>query len=213
MRKLVTVVMGFLSVAVAAYAVVGYTAAPMGALVHPDMGPGFRTHAVGVYTHVFAAAFALLLGPLQFSARLRRARPALHRLSGGLYLGFGVLLGGLAGLYLAQFAHGGPVARLGFGTLAVCWLYTGLQAYLAIRRRDVRSHQRWMMRNFALAFAAVMLRVYIPLSFVVGLDFERAYALIAWLCWVPNLVVAESIGLAPTDKRRTDGAPRGSLTS
>ena len=53
----------------------------------------------------------------------------------------GVLLGGLAGLYLAQFAHGGPVAQLGFGSLAVCWLFTGLQAYRAIRRRDLRANR------------------------------------------------------------------------
>jgi len=36
-----------------------------------------------------------------------------------------------------------------------------------------------------------MLRLYLPASIAAGAEFERAYALIAWVCWVPNLWVAE----------------------
>ena len=100
-------------------------------------------------------------------------------------------MGGLSGLYISQFAFGGPVARLGFATLAVCWLYTGFRAYMAIRRKATEEHRKWMVRNFALSFAAVMLRIYIPISVMAGIDFATAYAVIAWLCWVPNLLVAE----------------------
>lgn len=42
------------------------------------------------------------------------------------------------------------------------------------------------------AFAAVMLRIYLPVSMAGGVPFESAYPVIAWLCWVPNLVVVES---------------------
>ncbi len=166
---------------------------PLGALVHPDMKAGFSAHPAGVYAHVYTAMLALLLGPLQFSDRLRRTRPALHRWSGRVYLLVGVLGGGLSGLYLAQYAYGGPVAQAGFAALALCWLYTGVRAFLAIRRRDVESHRRWMVRNYALAFAAVMLRLYIPAAVMAGVDFALAYALIAWLCWLPNLVLAERL--------------------
>lgn len=100
-------------------------------------------------------------------------------------------VGGLSGLYISQFAFGGPAARLGFAMLAVCWLYTGLRAFLAIRRRGVSEHRRWMVRNYSLSFAAVTLRVYIPLSVIAGIEFSTAYAVIAWLHWVPNLIVAE----------------------
>jgi hypothetical protein len=68
-----------------------------------------------------------------------------------------------------------------------------LLAYLAIREGDVTRHRRWMVRNFALTFAAVTLRLYLPASAGAGLGFGPAYAAIAWLCWVPNLVVAEWI--------------------
>ena len=48
-----------------------------------------------------------------------------------------------------------------------------------------------MIRNFALTFAAVTLRIYLPASMAAGIEFGVAYRAIAWLCWVPNVVVAE----------------------
>ncbi len=110
---------------------------------------------------------------------------------GRLYLGGGVLLGGLSGLYLSQYAFGGWAGKAGFAALAVCWLYTGARAFLAIRRGAIEEHRKWMVRNFSLAFAAVMLRLYIPASVVAGIEFSAAYPVIAWLCWLPNLAVAE----------------------
>ena len=32
---------------------------------------------------------------------------------------------------------------------------------------------------------------YLPLSGLIGLPFADAYQVVAWLCWVPNLVIAE----------------------
>ena len=40
---------------------------------------------------------------------------------------------------------------------------------------------------------AVTLRIYLPLSQMAGLPFDAAYQTISWLCWVPNLIVAEWI--------------------
>jgi uncharacterized membrane protein len=180
-----------LSLGVAGYALVAYGLFPLGAAVHPDMRAGFAAHGIAVYAHVFGSVAALALGPFQFSAKLRSRRPALHRWMGRVYLGSGVLVGGLAGLYMSAFAFGGAVSQLGFAALAVGWLYTGLRAYLAIRARDVVAHRRWMVRNFALAFAAVTLRLWLPAAVALGVPFEVAYPAVAWLCWVPNLIVAE----------------------
>lgn len=180
-----------LSFAVAGYAIVAYGRLPVGALVHPDMRAVFESHRVGIYTHVFGSAIALALGPLQFSRNLRNRHPAVHRWLGRCYLGAGVLVGGSAGLYMAAHAYGGLVGRLGFAGLAVAWLGSGLLAFLAIRAGRVAEHRAWMVRNFALTFAAVMLRLYLPASIASGIPFEIAYPAIAWLCWVPNLAVAE----------------------
>jgi uncharacterized membrane protein len=180
-----------LSLGVAGYGIVVYGLLPLGVALHPDMRATYETHRAGIYAHVFAASVALLLGPFQFLARLRSEYPTLHRWMGRLYLGVGVLVGGVAGLYMAFFAFGGLASRLGFACLALAWLYTGFRAYRAIRRRDVVSHRRWMVRNFALAFAAVTLRLWLPASVASGAQFELAYPVIAWLCWVPNLLAAE----------------------
>jgi uncharacterized membrane protein len=209
MRTTGKAVIYFLSLGVAAYATLGYLVMPLGSLVHPDMKAAFVAHPVAVYLHVFSAAVALLLGPFQFSARLRRARIHIHRWVGRLYLFAGVLMGGLSGLYLAQFAYGGFVARLGFATLAVCWLYTGSRAFLAIRRKAIDEHEKWIVRNFSLTFAAVTLRIYVPLSVAAGADFAIAYPIIAWLCWLPNLLLSGRLykALRSNPLRRREPAP------
>jgi uncharacterized membrane protein len=183
--------MAALSLYVVVYAIVAYATLPLGSLLNPQMQATYVAHSIGIYGHIVGAAVALLLGPFQFSTRLRGARPNVHRWTGRVYLGFGVLCGGVFGLYMAQFAYGGAIARAGFATLALCWLYSGARAYLAIRRGAIQKHRKWMVRNFALTFAAVTLRIYLPLSYVTGIDFDIAYPAIAWLAWVPNLLVAE----------------------
>jgi uncharacterized membrane protein len=173
------------------YAIVAYGFFPFGATLHPDMRATFEAHSLVIKAHIFASVVALSLGPFQFSTRLRTARAALRRWLGRLYLGVGVVVGGLAGLFMATHAFGGLAARLGFACLAIAWLYTGLRAYGAIRARDFVGHRRWMVRNFSLTFAAVVLRLYLPASIASGVAFEVAYPIVAWLCWLPNLVVAE----------------------
>lgn len=119
------------------------------------------------------------------------------------------------GIYAHVFASVVALAaRLGFACLALGWLYTGWRAYLAIRARDIVSHRRWMVRNFALTFAAVTLRLWLPASMASGIAFELAYPEIAWLCWVPNLLVAELLfnqkhnePLHPTVGRGTSRRP------
>jgi uncharacterized membrane protein len=188
-----------LSVAVAAYAVAMYSLGPGAERLHPQMRAAFESHPIGIQTHIFASALALLLGPLQFSSRLRQRRPSLHRWLGRVYLGVAVAVGGGAGLYMSQYAFGGSWAKLGFAGLALAWLYTGARAYGAALRRDFVSHRCWMIRNYALTFAAVTLRLYLPPVFIFGLPFASSYAIIAWLCWVPNLLVAEWLVSASRD--------------
>jgi len=206
MRKIGSFAVTFLSLAIAAYVVVAYGFFPLGALVHPALRATFALHRVGIYTHVLASVVALALGPFQFSERLRARRVSWHRWSGRLYL-TGVLMGGLAGLFMATHAFGGMVARAGFACLAVAWLWTGRRAWAAIRARDIDAHRRWMIRNFALTFAAVTLRLWLPSLAAAGVAFERAYPVIAWVCWVPNLLVAEAVVASrPTRPRQAVAA-------
>lgn len=180
-----------LSFGVAAYSLIAYSLFPVGAAVHPDMRASFGAQPLALYAHVFGSSVALLIGPLQFWTHLRVHNPKLHRALGKLYLCAGVALGGVAGLALAASAYGGLPSKLGFASLALAWLYTASHAYGSARSGDIVAHRRWMFRNFALTFAAVTLRLWLPGSVVASVPFEVAYPAIAWLCWVPNLIVAE----------------------
>jgi len=175
-----------LSVAIAFYAyryVAPTTPAPPGVRANPFFSPFLLLHVIG-------AATALLVGPFQFLAGLRARRPALHRALGRLYVA-GCLVGGLAGLVLSLGSTAGPIATAGFGLLALAWLWTTVQAVRHAIARRIPEHRAWMIRSFALTFAAVTLRLYLPLAAISGLPMREAYLAIAFLCWVPNLAIAE----------------------
>lgn len=178
-----------LSLGVTGYGLYAYLTLPPGASVHPDMKAAFEAHPGRIVAHVVFSALALAVGPLQFFPALR-AKKRLHRALGYLYF-VGVIGGGVAGFCAALVAHGGLVARVGFGLLALLWLWSGLAAVQAARRRDFAAHERWALRSFGLTFAAVTLRLYMPLFFLAGFDFRDFYPLQAWLCWVPNLILVE----------------------
>ncbi|MEN0130767.1 MAG: DUF2306 domain-containing protein [Brevundimonas sp.] len=192
------------SLAIAVYAVSPYLMRSLESLAADDVGvaSGYAGRPapvlVAFYAHVCAGGVALLVGPTQFWAGLRRRRPRVHRTLGRVYLG-AVAVAGVAALALAPFNTAGMVGFFGFGSLAVLWLYTGWRGYRSIRAGDVRSHQAWMIRSFALTYAAVMLRLWVgvliaiqvPFTFDVDAAFDNAYAAVPFLCWLPNLVVAE----------------------
>ncbi len=85
----------------------------------------------------------------------------------------------------------GPIAAAGFSALAVIWIFCTANAWRWARAKDFARHQRWMTRSYALTFAAVTLRLYLPAAIIAHLDIVVAYRAIAWLCWVPNLALAE----------------------
>ena len=159
------------------------------AVFFPEQRAVYLAHTTGIVTHIVGGMLALGLGPFQFLRGLRTKRPSVHRWLGRGYL-LGVLLGGTAGLYMATFAYTGVVASVGFGALALLWLLTGALAYRAIRQGNVNTHRRWMVRNFALTFAAVTLRLQLPFL-AAGFGFDVGYMIVAWSCWAPNLLLIE----------------------
>jgi uncharacterized membrane protein len=147
-------------------------------------------HLFPFWTHIMAASLALLVMPFQFWTKLRIRRPGVHRWIGRTYV-LAVLLGGVSGMLMATRTITGPASGIGFFILAALWLtITAIALYHAVNR-NIETHKRWMIRSAALTFAAVTLRVYLGLSQVAGLPFDPSYTVIAWACWVPNLLVAE----------------------
>jgi len=141
--------------------------------------------------HVTAAPIALILGTMNMLDRRRKKRRALHRWTGRAYA-VAILIGGLSGLGLAIGASGGLIASFGFGILSILWITTTAQAIRFAVARDFVAHHRWIIRSFALTLAAVTLRLYLPFFIIFGeMTYAQASVWVAWLCWVPNLVLAE----------------------
>lgn len=151
------------------------------------------------YGHIVPAGLALLIGWLQFNGELRQKNIRAHRTIGKAYL-VSVLISGLSGLYIAYFATGGMVSVLGFASLAVIWLTTTLLAFKAIKEGKIQQHEKLMIYSYAACFAAVTLRIWLPILTGVMGGFVEGYRIVAWLCWVPNLIVAYFIV-----KQRTAG--------
>lgn len=156
----------------------------------PEQRDVYIDNTVFLLMHIIGSMLAILIGPFQFLRNIRTGRyPNLHRWLGRVYL-LSVLFGGLGGSYMATIAYGGPIARLGFITLAALWLVSGFMAYINIRNKKIEQHQKWMILNYALTFAGVTLRLWQVIFGVIGVDFLSGYIIVAWLCWLPNLFVA-----------------------
>lgn len=176
-------------------------------LASPAARPPFlKTSPVplAMLAHFGGSGLALLLGPWQFISGRSRRRSTTHVWSGRVYV-IAAVVGTAAGLVLAPFSQGGLTGHLGFGALGILTLGATLRAYLLVRQGNVAEHRRWMLRSFALILAAVTLRLQLPGALIAGIAFERAYPVIAWACWVPNLLVAEwmlrrqaAVGDSPT---------------
>lgn len=149
------------------------------------------------YTHISLGGIALLVGWSQFSEKFRRKNLRLHRIIGKIYV-VSVLLSALCGIYIGFFATGGIIPAVGFITLGIIWFYTTLKAFLEIKEGRVWEHEKMMIYSYAACFAAVSLRLFLPLLIVIFNDFITAYQLVAWLCWIPNLLVAHFIILKKT---------------
>jgi uncharacterized membrane protein len=169
----------------------GYAALLLGqALPLPPPIAANAQAAPWLVVHIASGIVALLTAPWQFFNRQPGSALRLHRWTGRVYVA-ACTLGGLAGLVLAAGSASGLLAALGFGLLALLWLVTTWTGLVLALRGKRQAHRRWMVRSFALTLAAVTLRVYLPLAMAVGLPFALAYPVIAWLCWVPNLALAE----------------------
>lgn len=148
-----------------------------------------------ILVHIIGATTYLVLGAFQLVPSLRRRRPRWHRWSGRVLVPAGVA-GGLSGMWMAAWSDLPSYdnqalmwLRLLFGAVMVGGLVLGL---LAIRRRDVRTHQRWMARAYAVAQGAgTQALVLGPVVVVAGQPSGNLKAVGMGAAWVINLAVAE----------------------
>lgn len=111
--------------------------------------------------HGLCAACAILLGPFQFSNRLRQRYTKLHRVMGRFYV-FGAIIGGPLGAYIQYYQErmGGPRSFTMAGVIdAIVLAGTTAIAFSFILRGKVQQHRQWMTRSFAVAIVFLEVRV------------------------------------------------------
>jgi uncharacterized membrane protein len=157
---------------------------PSWAHIHP-----FRWYLL---PHGIMGACALLLGPLQFSDRLRQRFAKLHRVVGRFYVA-GVFIGAPMGLYIQYFEERMGGARsfsFAAGTDAALWMLTTAIAIFFILKGKVQQHRQWMTRSFAVAIVFLEVRV---IAGVTGWKSESAIETTVWMCVAFSLLFADMV--------------------
>lgn len=151
-------------------------------------------YKLAFFTHVYTAVFVLPAGLTQFSGGIRKKFPRVHKYVGWVYAVVVICLAGPAGFYMGVFANGGATSQVAFCLLAVLWIYFTGAAIAKAVRGDIKSHRAFMIRSFALTLSALTLRAWkYLLVFLFQPRPMDVYEIVAWLGWIPNLIVAELI--------------------
>jgi uncharacterized membrane protein len=104
--------------------------------------------------HTLAGIFALLIGPINFSTRIRQRHLQLHRVLGRIYV-ISVFVGAFTGIALAAGRPGLP----GTSMQAAAWIVCTTAAFVTARNRQITQHRQWMARSYAVTFTFVSSRV------------------------------------------------------
>lgn len=129
-----------------------------------------------LFPHIICGVTALILGPLQFSTRMRQRNPTRHRLLGKVYLGAVFVAASMAPMmawhYPAFFLYS-------VTTNALLWLFTTVAAFASARSRRFEQHRHWMARSYAMAPTFVLPRVPVPIVAYNNMSLEASsYALL-----------------------------------
>lgn len=143
------------------------------------------------YTHVYTGIFVLITG---FLAILRKnfGIKKFHAVSGKIYVLLILLFAAPAGIYMGVFANGGIFSKISFILLGILWWLATYKAHRLAQSHRFEDHKCWMWRSYALTMSAVTLRMWKVV--LVGLFHPgpmEVYQIIAWLGWVPNLILIE----------------------
>lgn len=148
-------------------------------------------YQLAFFTHVYTSIFVLMFGLTQFSSWIRVNYTSIHRIFGKLYVLFILFFAAPSGFVMGIYGNGGFYAQLSFCLLAILWFYFTLQAYLKIRKKQLVSHQNYMILSYALTLSAISLRLFKWLiSNTLAWPPMDIYRIVVWLGWLFNLAVA-----------------------
>lgn len=151
-------------------------------------------YKLAFFTHVYTAVFVIPAGFTQFSGYIRGKFPLIHKYVGRVYAFVVIFLAGPSGFYMGVFANGGITAQISFCLLSILWIYFTALAIIRVKQGNIKSHREFLIRSFALTLSAITLRAW---KYLIVFAFEPrpmdVYQIVAWLGWIPNLIIAEII--------------------
>jgi uncharacterized membrane protein len=153
----------------------------------------FWTRRGWLWIHLAGGALTIILGLVQFLTQWPRAYPQLHRWTGRIYMtGLLIACVGATGLIATSPA---PFAiRAAFAATALAWLTTALAGLIAIHGGRVRSHRRWMVRNYLVTLSPITFRALIEVPGVMEIAPPPVMIpMLLWLSWLLPLLICEGI--------------------
>ena len=149
----------------------------------------YSWYAVAFYLHVISSPLALFLGMLQSIENVRKSNPNFHRSVGYAYVLIVLGFATPSGLAMSIKADGGGVAVVGFVALAIATGCATWRGFSAAKHGRFVKHRQWMTRSYLLICSAVLLRFLATLTNQFELNIN--YAAMAWLSWLPSLMIYE----------------------
>ncbi len=145
--------------------------------------------------HILGGMFALILGPFQFVAILRKKFSKLCKWTEYIYLA-GIIISSVCSMYLAwnmglkihwTWAFSSQV-------LAFVWIVTALMTYRAMLIKRARQHQEWLIRSYlvTLVFIAFRWIVFLPAMTKLG-NYPQIAPTVMYVTLIIPLFVAEVI--------------------
>ena len=145
--------------------------------------------------HGIAGGCALILGPMQFSDRLRQRFTKLHRVVGRIYIAC-VFIAAPAGVVIQRIDE-----NLGFSrTFTIetmiqggLWLLTTAIALAFILKGKVQQHRQWMTRSFGTGpLIFLEARVILGLTGVAKFG-PHAVETVVWICTASSIFIADLV--------------------
>jgi uncharacterized membrane protein len=143
--------------------------------------------------HGLAGATALVLGPFQFSERVRRQHVAIHRLLGRIYLS-AIAIASLLSIYITLVFEPHPF-QMEIWAQGGGWFLCALLAYVYALKRNIPLHRQWVARSYGFTFIFIIARV--PDAFHVHWPNETEFVEYLWMLVFAALIVPDLILQAP----------------
>ena len=167
------------------------------------------------YIHILPGAVYLSLAPFQLWRGFRNRNLKRHRRIGRVALVAG-LISGVFGVLFGFFQSFGGTLQASASVVFGAWFVTALLlAYRAVRRRDITTHRRWMIRAFAVGLAVGTIRIWIGLFEAFGvLETRDAFGVAFWISFLLHAADRGAVAVLASrpDGSGAAGEPSGFLT-